>query len=205
MIDRGMDWLDLPRWLAPDAIILTHAHDDHAGGLTRGARCPVYATTETLDLLRRCPIADRRTIGPRLPFSIGGLEFEAFALEHSIRAPAVGYRITTSSNSVFYAPDVAALHDRHALNGVRLYIGDGASLRRSMVRRRGRHLIGHASVQMQLDWCRAQGTLSAIFTHCGSGIVRSDGRRVNALIRRMGAERGVVARLAHDGLVLAVA
>lgn len=88
------------------------------------------------------------------------------------------------------------------MRGVEFYIGDGATLLRSMVRQRGSQRIGHAAISAQLDWCAAEGVLHAIFTHCGSGIVGSDGRRMNALVRRLGNERGIDARLAHDGLTL---
>ncbi len=30
MIDRGRDWVRLPKSIVPDGILLTHAHDDHA-------------------------------------------------------------------------------------------------------------------------------------------------------------------------------
>jgi hypothetical protein len=43
-----------------------------------------------------------------------------------------------------------------------------------------------------------------MFTHCGSEIVRSDGRRVAALVARLGRERGVAAHVASDGLVTAL-
>lgn len=44
MIDCGLDWLRKFERLHPDAIVLTHAHPDHAWGLKNGATCPVDAT-----------------------------------------------------------------------------------------------------------------------------------------------------------------
>ena len=39
MIDCGADWLGRLRAIAPTAILLTHAHPDHAAGLIEGAPC----------------------------------------------------------------------------------------------------------------------------------------------------------------------
>jgi len=41
MIDCGLDWRDGLAGVRPDAIVLTHAHPDHAAGLRDGAPCPV--------------------------------------------------------------------------------------------------------------------------------------------------------------------
>ena len=60
MIDCGADWLGRLHAIAPTAILLTHAHPDHAGGLAEGAPCPVYATDKTQRLLSHFPIRDRR-------------------------------------------------------------------------------------------------------------------------------------------------
>jgi len=201
MIDCGADWLNLLDSVSPTAIVLTHAHPDHAYGLARGAPCPVYATSKTLALLRRFLIRDARRIAARTAWEIDGIGFEAFAVEHSTRAPAVGYRIVARRRCLFYAPDVAAIRDRRAaLKDVHLYVGDGASIRRPIIRRRGHVLIGHASILEQLGWCREAGIRQAVFTHCGSQIVRGNGRRIGALIRRLGMEFGIDAGLAYDGL-----
>jgi phosphoribosyl 1,2-cyclic phosphodiesterase len=200
MIDRGADWLRLPPWLRPDAIVLTHAHPDHAFGLAGGAECPVFATEETLENLAAFQIANSRIVKPGTLFRFGGLCFEAFPLEHSLRAPAVGYRISAGPRSVFYCPDVAWIPNRRrALGGIGMYIGDGATVSRPMVRKAGSRLYGHASIHAQIGWCAKEDVTRAIFTHCGSGIVGSDGRRLAALVRRMGRERGVETRIAHDG------
>ena len=47
MVDCGADWLHRVQGLAPDAIVITHAHPDHAWGLAQGAPCPVFATAES--------------------------------------------------------------------------------------------------------------------------------------------------------------
>jgi phosphoribosyl 1,2-cyclic phosphodiesterase len=57
MIDCGLDWLGKFARLRSNAILLTHAHPDHAWGLRNGAPCLVYATQKTWRTLRRCKIA----------------------------------------------------------------------------------------------------------------------------------------------------
>ncbi|MGA8689686.1 MAG: MBL fold metallo-hydrolase, partial [Methyloceanibacter sp.] len=205
MIDCGADWLDRLKRVGPTAIVITHAHADHAFGLASGAPCPVYATEETWSLLERYPVTDRRTIRPREPFRIGGISFEAFPVDHSLLAPAVGYRVRAGRAAFFYVPDLVSIRDRgEALRGVKLYIGDGATVTRSMVRRRGPALIGHAPIAAQLGWCKEGDVARAIFTHCGSEIVRSDARAINSRVRQLGLAQGMDARVAHDGLTLSV-
>ena len=65
MIDCGADWLGRIRKIAPAAILLTHAHPEHAAGLAKGAPCAIHALPETVGLLHRYPIEDRRTMPAR--------------------------------------------------------------------------------------------------------------------------------------------
>jgi phosphoribosyl 1,2-cyclic phosphodiesterase len=203
MIDCGLDWLGKLKRVSPSAIVLTHAHPDHAWGLKQGAPCPVYAPEKTWQELQHYPIKERRLIKERTPTKICGIAFEAFPVEHSILSPAVGYRLSAGRACIFCAPDLIFIHDRSAaLKGVQVYIGDGATLTRSFIRKRGRALIGHSAVRTQLTWCQKEGVPRAIITHCGSEIVAGDERKLSAKLRAIAAERGVDVRIAYDGMKL---
>jgi ribonuclease BN (tRNA processing enzyme) len=205
LIDCGEDWLGRAKHLRPVAILVSHAHDDHAAGLKRGAPCGVYASADAWRAMAAWPVVTRYVVPPRRPFALAGLLVEAWPVEHSVVAPAVGYRVTADSARVFYLPDVAHVADpAAALRGVDVYIGDGATLDRPLIRRRGAVRIGHATIRTQLGWCAAAGIRKAVFTHCGSGIVQSDSREIALAVRTMAREHGVRARIAYDGLKITV-
>jgi phosphoribosyl 1,2-cyclic phosphodiesterase len=201
MIDCGLDWLGKLKRVNPSAIVLTHAHPDHAWGLRNGAPYPVYALQQTWQSLQHYPIEDRRLIKDRTPTKICGITFEAFPVEHSILSPTVGYRVSAGRARIFYAPDLIFIHERKAaLDGVQLYIGDGATLTRSFIRKRGKALIGHSPVRTQLMWCQKEMVPRAIISHCGSEIVTGNEREISATLRAIATERGVEVRIAYDGM-----
>ncbi len=203
LIDCGETWRGRVIDPRPRAIVLTHAHEDHSGGLRDGAPCPVHATAETWERIGRFPIESRSLIAPRRPERIAGISFEAFPVVHSDRAPAVGYRVTAGRVTVFYVPDVLDLPDRDAaLGGCRAYVGDGASVVRPIVRRStlGGRLVGHTSVRTQIGWCRDAGVPLFLVTHCGSQIVRADPDAVARRVRALGREQGVDVEIAWDGM-----
>jgi phosphoribosyl 1,2-cyclic phosphodiesterase len=201
MIDCGLDWLGKLKRVDPSAIVLTHAHPDHAWGLKRGAPCPVYASESTWQELQQYPIKDRHVIKERTPTKIDAITFEAFTVEHSILSPAVAYRVSAGRARIFYAPDLIFIHKRSAaLKDVQIYIGDGATVTRSFIRKRGKALIGHSPVRTQLTWCQKEGVPRAIITHCGSEIVTGGERKILATVSTMAAKRGVEVQIAYDGM-----
>ena len=81
----------------PTAIVVTHAHSDHVDGLKAGAPCAVYATADVWRKIDAWPVSDRRLIDLHEALAIGGLALVPVPAQHSIRAPAIGYRETSRS------------------------------------------------------------------------------------------------------------
>jgi phosphoribosyl 1,2-cyclic phosphodiesterase len=205
LIDCGIDWLGRLKKIDPHAIILTHAHPDHAWGLQKGAPCPVYATRDSwyVKELKKFPIKNKITITDRQIFTIGAITFEVFSEVHSLRCPAVGYRITAGKVTIFYAGDLVSINERHdALKNIQLYIGDGATIVRSMVRAKDGKLFGHTPIKTQLGWCKKEQVPRAIFTHCGTQIVSAKPSVAEEKIELLGHEFGVHASIAYDGMGL---
>ena len=115
LIDCGADWLGRIEALRPTAIVMTHGHADHACALANGAPCTVYATAETWQLLAAYPISKRQIMPERKPIDVCGICFEAFPVEHSILAPAVGYALppTGEAHSMYRTLSRSAIRRRH--------------------------------------------------------------------------------------------
>lgn len=96
------------------AVVLTHAHEDHIGGVQYfidELDCPVYATTFTANFLRHRLSDYRFKSEPKIielkaesKISVGPFEIEMVALTHS--APEMqGLYITTEIGGVFHTGD----------------------------------------------------------------------------------------------------
>jgi phosphoribosyl 1,2-cyclic phosphodiesterase len=204
MVDCGQDWLKKVWKIKPDAIVITHAHPDHCWGLKEGSPCPVYATKESWEVMKKFKIEKkfRKLIKLRKPVNICGIKFEAFEVIHSILAPAVGHRV---NNQFFIVPDVVYIQERHkAFKNIKFYIGDGATIVRSMVRKKDKNLFGHTPVRTQLTWCKKEKVPLMIVTHCGTEITAGDPKKINAKIKKLAKEKGVKVKVAHDGMKIKI-
>lgn len=208
IIDWGLDWLkktNLLKKLKISGIFLTHAHPDHAEGLKYGAPYPVYATKETWEIIKKYPIEEKIVLKPYKKVEVGNLTIQTFPVIHSLRAPAVGYKISDGKSTIFYVSDlVSIIEQKRALKNVDIYIGDGASITRPIIRYRDNIPMGHTTIKNQIMWCAKEGVPMAIFTHCGSQIVKGDGRTLGAKIRKIGKTYGVIIKVAYDGMVLSI-
>ncbi|HEX2977981.1 MAG TPA: MBL fold metallo-hydrolase [Candidatus Babeliales bacterium] len=202
MIDAGLDWKTKLKTINPDAIFITHAHPDHAGGLSPKTPCPVFTTPESWQEVKKYEIEECRLIMPGDPVLAGDLTIEAFEVMHSLKAPAVGFRISDDEHTIFYVPDVVKIKkEKKALEGVDLYIGDGAIIKRSLlVRKKNNTEVGHAPIIMQLQWCKKNKISRMIVTHCGTEITAMDPHEADEIIHELGDRVRVITMIAYDGL-----
>lgn len=202
LIDCGADWLDGLDSLKADALIITHAHTDHVDGLKRGSPFPVYATQDVWRSIEKFPIKQRNVIAHYQTLTIAHqFKVEVFPVIHSIHAPAVGFRITAGKRTIFYVSDLIKINKvKKALTGVDVYIGDGARISRPLIRKTDSTEFGHASIKDQLQWCKRYGIKRALFTHCGSEIVKHDMQNVQSKIKKLAEEYQIPVLIAYDGM-----
>ncbi len=200
LLDAGQTWKGKLRTLAPDWIAITHAHPDHAFALEEGTDVPVYVSEESRALLARFPVRRFRVFDDGDELRLGPFRVRPYDVVHSIRAPAVGFRVTADRTTVVYNPDIISIIDEdRVLTGVDVFIGDGASLTRPIVRRRGTALFGHTTVRAQLNWCKRHQIHRAYIVHCGKQLVTMKPAELQRRVDELAGStiRAIVAR---DGL-----
>ncbi|MFW6126104.1 MAG: MBL fold metallo-hydrolase [Chloroflexota bacterium] len=201
MVDAGgfrlvIDYGEIRRYsleeLAPAALLVTHAHPDHYAWLQEdiGTEAPVYLTRETLEYGRYRP-RNVSVIEPGTPFDLGPVQTCAYRVLHSIRCPAVGYRLRVDDRTLVYNPDLVDIVDKdRVLDGVDYYVGDGSSVKKNLVRRRGDTLFGHTRIPTQVHWCEKHGIRNIYFTHLGSDTLQKEAKfeeeYANAVLARDG-------------------
>src|SRR3972149_3128931 len=122
-----------------DFILITHAHPDHYIWTMKEEnriKIPVYLTKVTLDYGKYKPV-EHRIIASDKKYNLKDLDIKAYDVIHSLRCPAVGYKIR-GDKTIIYAPDILDFEEDKGIvfEGVVMLITDGSSLNINMVRRR---------------------------------------------------------------------
>lgn len=200
LLDAGQTWKGKLHSLAPDWVAITHAHPDHAFALEEGIDVPVYVSEESRSLLAHYPVRRFRVFDDGDELRLGPFRVRPYDVVHSIRAPVVGFRVRAECTTLVYNPDIISIVDEdRVLSGVDVFIGDGATLTRPLVRRRGNALFGHTTVRAQLNWCKRHGITRAFIVHCGKQLVGMEPAELQSRVDELAGPtiRAIVAR---DGL-----
>lgn len=177
LIDYGLKHKYKLEEIKPDAILITHAHPDHYSWLEEDIKIkvPVYLTEETLNYGKYRP-NNNKIISLNDRYNLNSLEIIPYRVLHSIRCPAVGFKIKIPGNeTLVYNPDLVDILDKdEILAGVSYYIGDGSSLKTNLVRRKGDQFFGHTRIITQINWCKKYDIKNIIFTHLGKEVIEKE-------------------------------
>jgi ribonuclease BN (tRNA processing enzyme) len=206
LCDFGQNREGMLAKIAPDAILVSHAHPDHSWGLKEGTDLPVHASAVTHQILRDLPIPRREVLEPRRAAKVGPFRVTTYPVVHSVRCPCVASRIETPEGTLVYSGDIVSFEDPHeALAGANAYLGDGSTLKGSLVRRHPSGvLIGHTTVRAQLGWLAKAEVKRAVFSHFGKGPIEMGEEALHAALAQLVAEKAPDCRVtpARDGLRL---
>jgi ribonuclease BN (tRNA processing enzyme) len=203
LCDFGENHQGRMRSVRPDALVVSHAHPDHAWGLRERSAMPVYASAATHAILRDLPIGSPVSMAPGRRRRVGPFRITLFPVAHSVRCPCTGVRVEAAGASVLYSGDVVAFPDPEAaFRDIDLYVGDGSTLTESLVRRHASGaLIGHAPVRTQLGWLARHGVGRAIFAHFGKGPIELGDEELRRRVAELAREKapGCRVEIATDG------
>jgi ribonuclease BN (tRNA processing enzyme) len=203
LCDFGENRRGLLAKIRPDAIFVSHAHPDHSWGLEEGTSVPLYASEVTHALTAKFPIGERVVLEPGRLVRIGPFRLTAFPVVHSVRCPCIAARLEISGRVLVYSGDIVAFErPEEALNGASVYVGDGSTLKGSLVRRHpSGALIGHTTVRAQLGWLSKHGIPRAVFSHFGKGPIEMGEKALREALEELASERapGCQVDAASDG------
>ena len=206
LCDLGENRKGMLARIRPDAIFVSHAHPDHSWGLEEGTTAPVYASEISHALTGKFPIENRVVLEPGKRIRVGPFRLTAFPVVHSVRCPCVAARLEVSGRILVYSGDIVSFeHPEEALGGAEIFVGDGSTLKGSLVRRQpGGVLVGHTTVRAQLGWLSKHGVPRAVFSHFGKEPIEMGEEPLREVLEALASDRapGCEVTAARDGLPL---
>lgn len=206
LCDFGENRKGLLKKIRPDAIFVSHAHPDHAWGLEEGTDAPLYASEITHSLTEKYRVGNRVVLEPGRRVRIGPFRVTGFPVVHSVRCPCMAARLEISGRVLVYSGDIVAFgRAEDALDGASIYVGDGSTLKGSLVRRHpSGTLIGHTTVRAQLGWLAKSDVPRAVFSHFGKGPIEMGEEELREALSELASERapGCEVTAARDGAIV---
>lgn len=162
--------------IKPDAILITHAHPDHYSWTKEDikTKIPIYLTKKTFDYGKFKP-ENPKIITPNKKFKLKYFTILPYNVLHSIRCPAIGFKIFVNKKTLIYNPDLVDIINKdEILKKVDYYIGDGSCIKANLVRRNKKGIFGHTRITTQINWCKKYKIKKIIFTHLGKETIRKE-------------------------------
>ena len=159
-----------------DAILITHAHPDHYSWTKEDieTNIPVYLTKKTFDYGKFKP-KNPHIIKPNKKLKLGPFTILPYKVLHSIRCPAIGFKISFNKKTLIYNPDLVDIVNKDKiLRNVNYYIGDGSCIKANLVRRIGNKIFGHTRITTQINWCKKHNIKNIFFTHLGKETISKE-------------------------------
>lgn len=176
LIDYGTLQKNSLRKINPKAILITHAHPDHYVWTKENLETdiPIYLTKQTYDYGKFKP-KNFKIITPNKKIKFNKFTILPYSVMHSIKCPAIGFKIYIKNKSIIYIGDVVDIISKNKiLKNTDIYIGDGSSIKANLIRKRGNNFFGHAQISTQIKWCEKAGIKKIIFTHLGKETLRKE-------------------------------
>jgi len=218
IIDVGETWKEFIDNIIPTnvPVIISHAHPDHLFGLEECKRNLRVAISNQSLKSKYFKKEKYENINFELfeyekgYFVFSGRKFYTVPIMHSILAPNQILVFSFCGKRICYASDIFHIkkRDRKILDKVDVYIGDGASLTKDIVRWRKEGdkgpFGGHASVRKQLTWCKEHGIPIVVFMHHGSESIKMGYRKLKNRIINLAQDVGYNGKVyvACDGSIL---
>jgi len=114
ILDAGSDWIGKLEDLEPDAILITHAHPDHAEGL-KGylGDALIFLSRDTSKLLKDgYPRHLFNIFRKDEEFRVNSIRVLPKSVLHSLKAPMTIFKIQTDAGWIVYSPDVLHIPNR---------------------------------------------------------------------------------------------